>query len=189
MFEGLARTLKVVGAVVLVGLGAVGGVSYGASDRDEFKHEVVIKAKPDKVWELLEDPTKIPRWMPQDLLDIARVEVVERREKGETTHRLVLRDGRVIELNVSKESDDKLTRASVMSPRTGYDAWYSSLEWGFETEKIDGTRTESNLKFNMRYTLTRPFGTLRQFVRRITGKAEADAKRIFDGIERAAREI
>jgi len=189
MFEGLARTLRVLGAVVLVGLGAVGGVSYGASDRDEFKHEVVIKAKPGAVWDLLSDPTKIPRWMPQDLLNIERVETIERPEKGATTHRLVLRDGRVIELNVSKESDDKLTRASVVSPRTGSDQWYSSLEWGFETEKIDGTKTESNLKFTMRYTLTRPFGVLRQSCRRLTGKSEADAKRIFEGIERAAREI
>lgn len=189
MFEGLARSVKVAGLAGAVGVGGVAGVSMGASERDEFKHEVVIKAKVDKVWELLSDPANTPRWMPQDLLNIERVEKTERREKGEATHRIVLRDGRTIEINAERGDDDKTFRESVVSPRTGYDAWYSSLEWSFEVEKIQGTRTESKLVFTTRYTLTRPFGTLRQFVRRISGRTQADAQRIFEGIERAARDI
>lgn len=181
---------KLLAGLVAVGGGGGAAVGYGMGDKDEIRHEIVIDAKIDKVWDLLSDPEKTPRWMPQDILDVVKVEKLKPPKEQPTpaTHRFVLRDGRTIDIHASVEDDPKVFRETIVSRSEGESKYFTSFEWGFEIYKSSDDRNKTRIVLIKRAQAKRPLGVIAATYYRLTGKQKQNAQRIVQNIERVARE-
>lgn len=200
-FGKLGKSLALTGALAGGGGAAAG---YGMSDKLSLRNEYVVNAKPEKVWKVLKDPELTPRWMPQDILDIAKVETLKphglakvgaffsggdaAEGPNDPTHRFTLRDGQTIDIRAEYEEDAQAFRETVTSPATGMEKYFTSFSWGFEMQKVAGEENQTRVVVVRRAKAKRPFGVLLVLYRKLSGKHTSDAKRIIEGVERVARD-
>ncbi len=195
---------KVAALVAALGGGGGAAVGYGMTDKQTVRQEYTVDAKVGKVWDLLKDPENLPKWIPQDLLDIERVETLKpaRESKigaffgggeppegpSDPTHRIVLRDGRSIDVGAEYEDEKDVYRQTLVSRSAGENKFFTGFEWGYEVRESSEDRKKTRLVFIKRAKAKRPHGVILALFYRLTGKQQQNALSMVQSVERAVRD-
>jgi len=205
MAAGITKYAQIAALLTTVGAGGAAGYGYKAEDRGIQRQEMTLQVRSQKVWDLLENPENTPRWLPKEVLDIDKVEKIGPKgiEKladffgasdtptpapGEANYIFHLRDGRKLKLCVTNEEEEKVRRTKIVLKEGKFADYVTSAEWGFEVERAEESRRETKVTASKKVRYERPIGVLLELWNRQSGKRAQQDARVFEGIERAARD-
>lgn len=196
---------QIAALLTTAGAGGAAGYGYMGEDKGIVKRDMVLQVRSQKVWDLLSDPVNTPRWLPKEVLDIDKVESIGPKgiEKladffgasdtptpapGEANYIFTLRDGSKLKFAVTVEEEEKVRREKIVLKEGQFAKYVTSAEWGFEVERAEESRRETKVTISKKMRYKRPEGVLLELYNRLTGKSDQLNARVFEGIERAARD-
>lgn len=200
----MKKFLKVLLVFVILLAGAVLGIGFSQAPTMAARTEVVVNASQDDVWELVSDPRRTGEWLPKEVAEIERVEMlsggkVQRAAgkvldmlAGETTpsgknvptHRYHLAGGKFLDMQIVEERGRRYLER-VVGGNSGVEGFFESMQWGFEVREGDKKGT-TLLTIIQEGVSKRPLGTFLKSIMVWAGKPASNARRMAANIEKIA---